>query len=75
MFGAERPTLLGDLRDIRTSIVDPGSLGPWPLSEEEDVSLRPFRVRAEGAPWAAQYGVDIAVLHQDLEDFAGLVSE
>jgi hypothetical protein len=72
---AKGPALLRDLGDVGASIVNPGASGWLALREKDDVGLRALGVRTEGATRATEDGVKVTVLHQDFEDFAGLLRE
>ena len=45
------------------------------LGEEDDVGLDPLAVGREGAARQAEHGVQVAILGDDLEDFARLIGE
>ncbi len=75
MLGRQRSVLLGDAGDVGAGVVDPDVLGRLALGEEDDVGLDALAVRRERAARQPQDGVQVAVLHQNLEHLAGLVGE
>ena len=72
---AERSVLLRDARDVAPRVEDPDILSRTAFLEEDHVRLHSLAVRSERAARQSQDRVQVAVLHQDLEDLARLALE
>src|SRR5215203_1928950 len=67
--------LFSDRGDIGSSVIQPKLGRRLTLGEEQDIGLRPRSVGGKRAARTPEHGVDIAVLHQDLEDLSCPISK
>lgn len=71
ILGGEGAVLLCDAGDVGTGVENPNIFGGGAFLKKDDVGFNPLTVRGKCSTREAENRVEIAILHENFEDFAG----